>query len=648
MSIKRISDTTIDNNKILEYSTKWIRPSDWVEMPAIDTSTTFAYLVHPVFENGTFVALGAATTSGQYTVDWGDGTTNDVNSLSNISKSYDYASLSNPVTDKGYKTVLIKVTPKTAGQNLTNLYLNQTHTNIKSTHTQWLDIALNFTTTGNIQFSQSDKQATWLERFRIWNGRVNATAGFYNCRNLQSISPVLNVATVSGSITNLFYGCSKLEYSPGIIADAAVNNTSSLFFQCYALKYITPFATSAAGVNAGSMFRDCAVLETIPNLNMKLTSASGMFNGCTKLQRIDTKFDLSACTTITSMFYGCSLLTNVNNIGLDTVTTTCTTTNFMFYNCRNLVTTPLFTTSAVINAQQMFFGCQSLMSVPEYNFASATQADSMFQWCYSLRSMPDFNFSNATGTNGVNNMFNDCRSLNQINNVRFPATYDYSASTPFPVSGMLSKFRMTTLPRSFSVSTNLLSKAELEIIFGNLGIGYSNQSLTISNNYGSPTPVSKTLCGLTVKSVTITQGNTSSLVVGMVASGTGTPVQTNTSFTTNATASTFTLAGHNIPNDTPISVIAQTTTTGLTLRRIHYVVNATTDTIQISQTIGGSPVTFTNNGSCTMRWLSVITAITNNVSITMSAPMATTGTQTLTFQELQIGTALLKGWSVTQ
>ena len=112
-------------------STKeWVRPSDWLPMPANITSADQTFVgLHAVFESGqNFCAFSFTTSTGQYKVDWGDGIVTLHNSNYVAEKNYDYASISNStLCSRGYKQVIIKVTP-VSGNLLTGNFQGRIYT----------------------------------------------------------------------------------------------------------------------------------------------------------------------------------------------------------------------------------------------------------------------------------------------------------------------------------------------------------------------------------------------------------------------------------------------------------------------------------------------------------------------------------------
>jgi hypothetical protein len=187
----------------------------------------------------------------------------------------------------------------------------------------------------------------------------------------------------------------------------------------------------------------------------------------------------------------------------------------------------------------------------------------------------------------------------------------------------------------------------LEDIFDYLGtIGAAAQTITISSNWGAPTPVS--LSGTTTSgSTTITMANTTGIVAGMQVTGVGSPLTTPIAVTLQDTGDTVTLNSHGLLDDDEVSFATIVTTTGIITNTIYYVVNKTTNTFQLASKIGGSALPLTTNGTGTIRYRTEVVSIVPNTSVTVSRPMTSSGTATLAYRELRTGTALLKGWTIT-
>jgi surface protein len=266
----------------------------------------------------------------------------------------------------------------------------------------------------------------------------------------------------------------------------------------------------------------------------------------------------------------------------------------------------------------MFNSCSSLTSVPLFNTALVTNMSSMFQNCSSLTSTPAFVSSGVTTGNFVT-IFSANRAL---------------------AGSLLSGGKFT-----ISYASAKLSRAAIETIFTNLGIAAAAQTITVTTNPGSPTATSKPSSGTTSGSAVVTLADTSSLVAGMEVTGTG--ISDTQAVTFTDAGDTVGLTAHGLANDAPVSFSVITTTTGIVIDTIYYVVNQAANTFQVAATVGGSALALTTDGTGTLRRPMVINSISTNVSFTCSANCSATGSVTSTHTALLRWKATLKGWSVT-
>lgn len=171
-------------------------------------------------------------------------------------------------------------------------------------------------------------------------------------------------------------------------------------------------------------------------------------------------------------------------------------------------------------------------------------------------------------------------------------------------------------------------------------------TITITTNWGAPTPV--TLTGTTTaRSTTITMASTTGIEVGMQVTNTSSPLTTAAAVTFTDDGDIVTLSNHGLSANDEVSFATITTTTGITINKIYYVIYASSSTFQLAATPSGTALPLTTDGSGTLKHKTEVLSITPNTSVTMSRPMASSGTNSLIFRQLKTGTALLKGWAVT-
>jgi len=204
-----------------------------------------------------------------------------------------------------------------------------------------------------------------------------------------------------------------------------------------------------------------------------------------------------------------------------------------------------------------------------------------------------------------------------------------------------------------SFINNKLSKEALETIFTNLATPAASRTLTITNNWGAPTTAPGAVLSLTgtltAGSKTISSIVTTNLAVGMQITGTNTSITTGRAVTFSDAGDTVNLTAHGLSNGDEVSFTAPiTNTTGISANTIYYVVNATTDNFQVATSDGGTALALTNNGSGRVRYNATIETIGPGNNVTMSRPMADSGTVTsgLNFRVLKTYRALLRNFAV--
>ena len=468
---------------------------------------------------------------------------------------------------------------------------------------------------------------------------TNTNNMFANCISLLRV-PLFNTASLL-NMSQMFSQCLVLTEVP-LFNTASVTNMSGMFNGCRALTTVPLFNTSLV-TNMSQMFATCSVLSTVPLFNTaSVTNTSSMFSQCALLKRVPS-FNLANVTTMGGMFGGCSSLISVPPFNTAALTTGAFGgTNSLFNGCRSLTEVPLFNTAGVGDMSNMFANCLSLRTVPLFNTSSATNLGSMFNGCQSLTTVPLFNTANATDISG---MLAGCGALTtvpQFNVASATSTNNIFLSCPSLVKATISGIRF-----AHQVSGCKLSETELTNIINNIGrANTQGLILNISSNWGAVTPVSLT-CTPTAGLTTITAANTAGVVVGMQWTGTGSPATTAIACTFTDAGDLVTKTAHGLSNGDHVSFATIVTTTGIVTNTIYFVISAATDTFQVAATSGGAAIALTTNGTGTVRWESVVTAITPNTNITVSRPATATGSTSLAFRTLKTQTALLKGWAVT-
>lgn len=520
-------------------TSSYVRPADWLTLPIVVSGEQKVVLLHAVFDHDSnFCAFQCAS---NYTVDWGDGTSN--NYAANVSAfkvfDYNYAGFIGTECTRGYRQAIVTITPQ-ATFNLTKLDLNIKYSAslANGLANQWLDIKMAGVNFNILSISSTISQSKWLEQFDFIG--TNAIPSLNGCfRNAVSLKKVVNL------------------YS---------NN-------------VTVFQ---------EMFSGCSSLTTLPTLNISSIFTILEFIQSTSVQK--ASFMTSISPTV------------IANSGR------------LFYLANGLIEVPLIDTSATTTLGFYFSSCNNLKVIPLLNTSNNTSLS-------QFASNSGVQLIEALDCNLVTNFgswVNNCPNLSRI--------------------------KIRNIRVTLSIASCKLSKTAIQEVFGNL-LTAVGQTITITGNYGADTAISKTSCGTTAGSTVITQTNTSSLAVGMLVSGTG--ISTAVAVTFQDTGDTVTLNAHGLVNGNIVSFPSITTTTGITINTPYYVVGSTTNTFQVSLTLGGSAISLTTDGTGTVAYGSYIQSIITNTSYTVDKPASATGTVTLTNRILDTSIATLKGWTVT-
>jgi hypothetical protein len=439
---------------IITTTSNWTRPTDWLALNAPTGSTEqFTALLAITNDDGNYVTLGASVT-GNYTVDWGDGTVTTHVGGTLAEKKYEYSAISETtLCSRGYKQVVVKLT----GNNVTGLFTNRPHSALASATNvlyTWLEYHVNLPNctqlaTNKTGFSNGAYQ-TWVEKV--------------------TLNKLGNISTFGG-IFNLFYSLQEVVINA---TTTGVTVTTNMFVSCYYLKSVPLFDTSNV-TNSNDMFNSCYSLETIPSFNFgSVTTASSMFFACYSLISVPV-VNFGNATTLTNLFFGCHNLTTIAGL----TTTKCTDFTFMFRACYALETVPLFDTSKALYFGNMFQDCFALTEIPAFNTISLINMANAFNSCYNLKTMPLLDTSKVTNFTGA---FANCPSLDEMPALSLSST---TVSSLFS-NGSITRAPFVDIRNSFTFANQMLSRAAIVEIFNGLASGVTGSKIiTVSGNPGS-------------------------------------------------------------------------------------------------------------------------------------------------------------------
>jgi surface protein len=451
MSIRRVQSSAIKPRTLGAGITPWVRNPSWLALTAVGSSEEKFAGVVAVFPQGSYLALSAA---GNYTVDWGDGASENVNTGVTANKLYDFndadlANTNGPVTltdagdlvertAHGYSNGMevrfyniVSTTGLTAAQ--TYYVINATandfqvaatvsgsaialSTNGSATLLPYKQAIVTVTPNGgtltsinlNIRNTTSGLQAYetgWLD---IEVGSPNFTGLTLSGDNVRFAMCERVAVRSIGSVTNLsnFLKNYRALKQPILGNTASVTNTSSMFNGCTSLVTLPLFSTASV-TNISGMFDSCSLLSNVPLFNtVSATDMNTMFAGCRSLQSIPL-FNTAAALNMSTMFSSCTSLVTIPLLNTSAVTNM----SSMFSGCSALIFMPLLITAAVTNMNNMFQNCFSLSFVPLFNTAAVTTMSSAFNNCRCLTSLPLFNTAAVTN---MGSTFENCVSLQSV------------------------------------------------------------------------------------------------------------------------------------------------------------------------------------------------------------------------------------------
>ena len=200
--------------------------------------------------------------------------------------------------------------------------------------------------------------------------------------------------------------------------DAGIGSLNTAFQQHLTQIIIDPGVI--ANQNSGGLFSHLYNLKTIQGLEnldtSQVTDMSSMFYWCQSLTNLDVShFDTSQVTDMYYMFGHCYSLTNLDLNHFDT--SHVTNMSEMFLNCYSLINLDVshFDTSQVTDMSLMFEGCDNLTSLDVSNFDTSQVNDisGIFCFCYNLTNL-DVSHWDTSQVTDMSTMFLDCQSLTSL------------------------------------------------------------------------------------------------------------------------------------------------------------------------------------------------------------------------------------------
>lgn len=457
LKVNGLGNLVLGKQAATSLKSPWVKNPSWSTLPTVTSAEQKVVGLVAIFPGeSNFISF---LCSGAYTVDWGDGQTENVATATQANYQYffDSPALANtnaPVTftdatdivnrtSHGYTNgneVKFYNISGTTGINEGQIYyvINATANTFQVSNTingsaitltndgsatllpykqaiititpqagqnlTSVNLKRTHPTISSVNFTHNQN---WLDLTISLPNATSLTVGGASASTYMRILERLNILNL-GSITNISNLCGFLNSlrSVSISNTSSVTNMSSLFSSCYSLEN-APTMNTASVTNMSSMFATCYSLTNVPLYNTaSVTNMQQMFENCFSLKQVPA-FNTQNVTNMSSMFSGCGALRTLPVFNTAKVTTL----SSAFRQCYSLSSVPQFNTSNVTVFTSTFYQCFDLETVPLLNTSKATAMDSMFSGCYNLSSVPLFDTANVTNMSAT---FRDCYALTSV------------------------------------------------------------------------------------------------------------------------------------------------------------------------------------------------------------------------------------------
>ena len=275
--------------------------------------------------------------------------------------------------------------------------------------------------------------------------------------------------TYDDYIAQISGGSSDDYFAPQTTATNATPLTTLLKYPAVSTPNVTQFS-----------FSGCYAIESIDTsgfANALLNNMYNMFSSCEKLEEIDlSNFTTTNVTSISSMFYGCKKLKSVDmsTFSFGNVTTM----NGVFNGC-NEIETIVFPSSINDNKntsmENMFQNCYALKNVnlEDFNGTICTSMRNMFYECHEIVNV-DMSGIGQTTCNQTRQMFRSCPKLKTVDLSSFSNSASVNVQYMFANCDSLERVDL----RSF----NFASTTNLSSMFGGQGVVPANCLVIVADN----------------------------------------------------------------------------------------------------------------------------------------------------------------------
>lgn len=412
------------------------------ELPALSSSDEKVSLLVRVWSLGTPFALYA---TGDYQVDWGDGTTTNYTSGTTAEHTIDYdaAGLANTDapctftastntvnrTNHGYENGdpvrffnIVSTTGLISGAayRVINATANTFQVALKATGS-----AMSLTNDGSAKLlpykvalvhvtPQSGSSLTYIALQRKSSELSTSGNLTHQAINIELSMP--NATTGNSIIIGGFSISMRHLLRVAIRNIGSCTSFSQLLAYCHQLREFVCTADTSGVTDFTQMALNCNSLQNFPDLDYSsATTLSSAFNQCAQLRTIEGVINSPNCTDFSQAFYATRALQaglKVDTSGATTIynmfgqswiseppdldLSSCTNASYAFYASLIKTGAKILNSSNVTDWGRLYQSCTLLEFVPWFDTSGGTNFDYMFNSCYRLRELPLLDYSNAT------------------------------------------------------------------------------------------------------------------------------------------------------------------------------------------------------------------------------------------------------------
>ena len=389
------------------------------------------YFERAIDGTGGIASVDVSTSSGTYTVNWGDGTSDsavssgsvttheyDVDNTSLYDASVTFTDTGDLVTRNGHHYTNGDRVRFYNIQSTTGLTVGTTYYVINTTTNTF---QISATSGGSAVALTTDGTGSLLP-YKVATVTITPDTGSITAIDPSDVNNIglngnyyydwLDCIFSHPSCTDFRFGkkSGTLERIKVIASGTVTRQPEELFELNEKLRWVEcPEDMYSSQSDFSYTFNGCISLQVAPYLNTSSgTNFRNMFNGCSSLVSIPV-YDTSSGTNFREMFSGCRSLLSVPLLD----TSSGTDLYRMFYNSSTLKVVQGVDTLSATTVLGMFENCFALETVQsEFDLSSCTNASDMFRSAYALRG--SVTLKNCSNITTLESLFNSAYSIGRV------------------------------------------------------------------------------------------------------------------------------------------------------------------------------------------------------------------------------------------